>query len=221
MKKRILAVGDSFTAGEELEKFFEAWPYVLAGLIDADVYNLGQQGCSNSSIVRRTLLEITRDPDKSYDMAFIGWTSPGRIEWHDHGSEYTIWPGMPHSRNFIEYTPWRFEHLTYISKYHNVNYLYKQYLINVISLQSYFKTKNIPYIMINLSSNDYYHKTSDPSIGLADQIDKNNFLGWGTFGMIELTADYPKGPGHHPLTEGHRIIAEKIYEHTRYLGWLS
>jgi hypothetical protein len=224
MKKRILAVGDSWTFGDELEKFYDAWPYVLANLIDADVYNMGQSGCSNTSILRRTLVEIPRDPSNPYDMVFIGWTSPGRTEWKDEiGREYALWPGYSLSAGLFKDHPWRQDYLNYINRYHNVEYLYQQYLVNVISLQSYFKEKNIPYVMINvMSNNDYYQKTSLPnSSEFADQIDKDNFLGWNTFGMKDLTDSCPKGPGGHPLTKGHQAIAAKIYEHIRHLGWLS
>jgi hypothetical protein len=223
MKKNILAVGDSWTFGEELEQFYEAWPYVLANLIDADVFNMGEPGCSNTSILRRTMIEIPRVPNRSYDMVFIGWTSPGRIEWKDEiGSEYSLWPGYSFTKETFKTKPWRLNHLNHINRYHNVDYLFKQYLVNVISLQSYFKARNIPYVMINMTNNDYYQQTSLPnSLNLADQIDKDNFLGWDTFGMMELVDGCPKGPGHHPLTEGHQKIAEKIYEHIRHLGWIS
>jgi hypothetical protein len=38
--------------------------------------------------------------------------------------------------------------------------------------------------------------------------------------MMEWTYGSPQGPMGHFLEEGHAIVADKIYEHIRHLGWL-
>jgi hypothetical protein len=38
--------------------------------------------------------------------------------------------------------------------------------------------------------------------------------------MMDWTYNTPKGPGGHFLEEGHAIVADKIYEHIRSLGWI-
>lgn len=223
MKKRLLAVGDSFTYGDELDNVYDAWPYKLAKLIDYDAVNLGQSGCSNTSILRRTIVEIAGAANDKYDLVAIGWTSAGRVEWKDDiGTEYDLWPGYSGRGKFFHDHPWRNDWLDYINKYHNSEYLYQQYLVNVISLQSYLKANNIPYVMLNIVNNEYYRISSLPGLGyLAKEIDKTNFLGWDNYGMAEIAAACPKGPGGHPLELGHERIAEHINEHIRNLGWLS
>ena len=47
MIKNILAVGDSFTYGEELDNIENAYPYYLAKGLKADVVNLGQPSGGN------------------------------------------------------------------------------------------------------------------------------------------------------------------------------
>jgi len=213
MKKRLLTVGDSFTYGDELDDIYAAWPYRLASLLDYQVVNLGQSGCSNTSILRRTISEVVNTPE-SYDLVVIGWTSPGRIEWKDHvGVAYDIWPGFQVRGDFFEMHPWREELVTYLNKYHNVEYLFEQYVINVLSLQSYLKANNISYVMLDITGKDYYKKSSPPDTQLIQQIDKNNFIGWGWdgVGMTEMAKGCPRGPKGHPLAEGHQKIANQIY----------
>lgn len=210
MKKKLLTAGDSFTYGDELSDRYQAWPYRLADLLDYEVHNIGQSGCSNFSILRRTLEELATD---HYDLVVVGWTSPGRIEWKDDiGDAYNIWPGYPPDTKFFEDHPWRVDYLNFISQHHNSAYLYQQYLIQVIALQSYCKSKNIEYRMMNIRQKDYYRNVGrDLNEQLSAQIDTNKFIGWEEFGMAELTKDLPRGPGNHPLEKGHERIANEIY----------
>ncbi len=210
MKKKLLAVGDSFTYGDELSDRYQAWPYRLADLLGYEVYNMGQSGCSNASILRRTLEEIAVN---HYDLLIVGWTSPGRIEWKDDiGIAYDIWPGYSPNTKFFEDHPWRVDFLNFISQHHNSAYLYQQYLIQVIALQSYCKVNNIDYRMLNIRHNDYYRNVGrDQHEHLSKQIDIDKFIGWEEFGMAELTKNFPQGPGRHPLEKGHERIANEIY----------
>ena len=77
---KIYANGCSFTYGDELTDPYSAWPYRLADRLGWEVHNMGQSGCSNTSIVRRCMEELCAN---HYDLVVIGWTSPGRIEWQD------------------------------------------------------------------------------------------------------------------------------------------
>lgn len=221
--KNLLTVGDSFTYGDELDDIHNAWPYKLANLINYNVVNLGQSGISNTSILRRTIVELAGLANEKYDLVVVGWTSAGRVEWKDDiGVEYDLWPGYAGRSKFLHDHPWRNDWLNYINKYHNSEYLYQQYLVNVISLQSYLKANNIPYVMLNIVNNEYYRSSSLKELGyLANEIDKNNFPGWDNYGMAEMAGSCPKGPGGHPLELGHQRIAEKINEYIRNLGWLS
>lgn len=210
MKKQLLTVGDSFTYGDELTDVYQAWPYRLADLLNYEVYNMGQSGCSNASILRRTLEELAIN---QYDLIVIGWTSPGRIEWKDDiGIAYDLWPGYPATTQFFKDHPWRVDFLNYISQHHNSAYLYEQYLIQVISLQSYCKTNNINYRMIDIKHNDYYRRVgAEMYQQLSSQIDAEMFVGWGEFGMVELAKGCEFGPRGHPLDKGHERIANELH----------
>ena len=57
---------------------------------------------------------------------------------------------------------------------------------------------------------------------LIEEIDLNLFVGNTlTESTVDWTYGTLKGPGGHPLEKGHQIIANKIYEHIRHLGWIS
>lgn len=210
MKKQLLTVGDSFTHGDELADRYSAWPYKLADLLGYEVHNMGQSGCSNTSIVRRTLEELSIS---HYDLVIIGWTSAGRIEWKDDiGIAYDMWPGTTATGKFFKDHPWRADLLNYINRHHKPEYLYQQYLIQVLLLQSYFKANNIEYRMIDVRHKDYYRAVGkEMHDKLEQQINTDKFVGWDKYGMDELTAGLPRGPGGHPLEQGHERIANELY----------
>jgi hypothetical protein len=210
MKKQLLAVGDSFTYGDELQDPYQAWPYQLADLLDYDAHNLGLSGASNTSILRRTLEALAVD---NYDLVVIGWTSPGRIEWKDDiGIPYNLWPGYADTAGFFTHLPWRVDLLNYISRHHNPAYLYRLYLTYVISVQSYCKANNIEYRMMDVSYNNYYRKVgSEQDDKLEAKIDTEKFVGWGSHGMAEIIKGCPVGPRLHPLEKGHKKIANELH----------
>lgn len=212
MTKQLLTVGDSFTYGDELADPYQAWPYKLANRIGYEVHNMGLSGCSNASILRRTLEELAQG---HYDLVVVGWTIPGRIEWKDGvGIAYNVWPGYSLGSKLIQEHPWRQQLVDFISEHHSPEFLYQNYLIQVLSLQSYCQQRGIDLLMLDVEHRNYYravgHEQHDK---LEQQINTEKFVGWGKFGMRELTRDLPRGPGNHPLEKGHERIANEIAKH--------
>ena len=211
MKKKLLAVGDSFTWGDELEDRSQAWPSLVAGLLDYEVNNMGLNGASNTSILRITLEELAIN---HYDQVVIGWSSPGRTEWKDPGGKpYNVWPGLIPAPGVWATEPWRRNLIEYINRHHDSGYLYQMYLTYVISLQSYLQVHNINYRMIDVASTNYYRTAGGKQHDkLEAMIDTKYFIGWKNFGMYELAYDCPRGPGRHPLEQGHIKIATAIHQ---------
>jgi hypothetical protein len=151
----------------------------------------------------------------NYDLIIIAWSHFARTELADENGFYDIWPGcstLPHK----EFSSWRSEVINYYSKHHNDQYLYNQYLINIILIQQYLKFNNKKYIMLDTFGNNNYRKNNT----VVDQIDPTYYIGWPTTTMMEWTHGCPKGPGDHFLEQGHEVVADKIYEHIRHLGRL-
>ena len=213
---KILAIGDSFTYGEELPDLELAWPCVLAKQLNSTVTNLGQPASGNTRMVRTAI-----EHSINYDLVIIAWSRYTRIETSDELGTYDLWPGcssLPHRKSM----PYREELIRYITLHHNDEYLYKQYLVNIVLLQAFFKNNGIKYLMLDSFGNNngtVHFRNNCPE--LVRQIDSSYYLGWPTESMMEWTYGSPKGPGGDFLEEGHLKVANKLYEYIRHLNRIS
>ena len=207
---KLLAVGDSFTYGDELSNLTNAWPYLLGSMIDYEVTNLGIPSGGNTQMIRK-VIENCND----YDLIVVAWTHFARIEFSDNNGTYDIWPGC-YSKLFVNKLEYRKQLIEYLTHYHNDQYLYKQYLLNIILLQHFLKQNNKRYIMLDAFSNNRY-RNLDSTL----TVDSTNYLGWPNESMMEWTYGCTRGPNGHFLEDGHKRIADKINEHIRNLSWVS
>lgn len=216
---KLITIGDSFTYGEELENRHDAWPQVLANKLGYEVINLGTPAASNDKILRKAVDYLITD---SADLIVIGWSNIGRSEYADEFGYYDVWPGYQGNLFKRDECEWRNELVDYVSRYHNSESMHLKFVQQVLLLQSYLKQKQIKYVMCNIVQNEYYKKkTFDGHLAYHAQVDKETFLGYNESGMLEWTYGVTKGPGGHFLEQGHQIVADRIYEHIRHLGWVS
>lgn len=208
---RVLTVGDSFTYGEELSDLNNAWPFLLGNRLGYEVTNLAKPGSGNTRMVR-TVVEQAAD----YDLIIVAWSHYARIEFADEYGIYDTWPGH-RGRMFVGDLSFRTELMDYINHYHSDDYLYKQYLLNIILLQSYTQRINKKLIVLDSFGNAIKRTLYNL---LTSQIDTQYFVGWPNESMMNWTYPTPHGPGGHFLEEGHAKVADKIYEHIRSLGWI-
>ena len=220
---KIVTAGDSFTYGEELADLNSAWPFVLAKLCgDATCVNLGKPAASNDKIIRLLMSHLMATDQVMPDLVVIGWTSAARIEWADDYGTYDVWPGYGGNLFTRDSATWRRDLVDYISKFHSSAYIHQRFLQQVILMQSFLESKGIRYVMLNTIQNEYYKKSFFPEQPwYFEHVNKTNFLGFDKEGMAEWTHEVKKGPHHHFLEEGHQIVAKKVYEHIRDLGWVS
>lgn len=212
----ILAVGDSFTYGEELADVNTAYPFLLGKQLNATVTNLGKPGSGNRSMIRNVVEYVASK--KPVDLVVVGWSSPGRLEFADEAGVFDIWPGM----QVMNYSTnaWRLDLIEYIAKHHNSEEIYKSYILDAILLQNFLKQHNIKYIMLQSIINEYYHRTHHAQTAmLINELDVDNFVGWPRSSMYEWTKKCPKGAGGHFLEDGHSIVANKLHEHIVNKGW--
>ena len=212
---RVLTVGDSFTYGDELTDVKQAWPYVLQTKLSCELTNLGQPGVGNTSMVR-TVIEQTAD----YDLIIVAWSHFARIEFADEHGIFDTWPGH-RGVLFTGNVEYRTKLLSYITHHYSDEYLYKQYLLNMILLQSYVQQRGKKLLMLDAYGNNILLRWSADYKDIRDQITTHYFLGWPRQTMSEWTYSTAHGPNGHFLEEGHAIVADKIYEHIRNLGWVS
>ena len=213
---KLLTVGDSFTYGEELSDLASAWPQQLADKIGFELINWARRSSGNTRMVRNVIMNA-----KYFDLIIIAWSHFARIEFADEIGSYDIWPGCCSSQH-DQSAPWREQAIDYITKYHNDTYLYRKYLIDIVLLQTFLKANNKNYIMIDAFGNNHVrNKFKEKNQDLLDQIDTSKYLGWPDESMMEWTFGTPQGPRGHFLEDGHKIVADKIYEYIRHLGWIS
>jgi len=209
---KLLTVGDSFTWGEELTDKMSAWPYLLANKLGYEVTNLARPGSGNSRMVRNCIEQVN-----NYDMVIIAWSHFARWEWADQTGIYDVWPGcspLPHEA----VAPWRKYLIDHVNWNHDDRYLYRQYLINIILLQTYLKANDKRYLMVDAFGNHQHEERTNPkNIDLIEQIDRDYFLGWPDQSLMEWTNGTKQGPGRHFLEDGHSKVAELIYNYMEEL----
>lgn len=211
---KLLTIGDSFTYGDELTDIKRAWPYILQTNLSCELTNLGKSSTGNTSMIRN-VIENAAD----YDLIIVAWSHFARIEFADECGIYDTWPGH-RGVMFTGQLAFRTDVLDYITRHHNDEYLYKQYLLNIILLQTYASKHNKKLLMLNTTIGQLTLHNRISLLPIIGQIDTQYFIGWPDSTMMEWTYGTPKGSNGHFLEEGHAIVADKIYEHIRSLGWI-
>lgn len=214
----IHAIGDSFTYGDELPNQDAAWPSLLSKKLNKSVKNLGKSASGNTRMVKRAIDAVL---DKS-EMIVIGWSDCNRQEFADNIGIYDIWAGR-NSRAFqLEDPTHRIAQIKYMTAYDTPEYYYADWLRKIILIQSLCKLHAIPCIMFIACgahvSHRAYHKNFKNLLTL---VDTNVFVDDMFTSVAEWVYRTPHGPNGHPLEQGHEIIANKIYEHIRNIGWVS
>jgi hypothetical protein len=206
----IYCIGDSFTYGEELDDCeHDAWPAVLGRLLNIPVTNLGKPATGNYRIVKRTIDAVFDNAS----MIVIGWSDPARQEFGDDISITDLWAGRNYAR-MQSCNDHRMNLIKYMTAYDVPEYYYAKWLRQIILVQSFCRANNVPCIMFSAcnaeSWNLHYIKNHEH---LAKHVDATQYIDWPNSGSSAWTFGTPHGPGGHFLEEGHRLIAEKIYEH--------
>jgi hypothetical protein len=233
---RIYACGCSFTYGDELSSpATSAWPVVLANKLNAAVTNDGVCGGTNARTVYRTISH-TKD---NYDLYLIAWTTYSRFTFYksDSNFETNFNPQLIHELYSKEsfFKDWG---TTLYKHWYNELYAFKQWLQQIIQLQSVLADKN--YLMINTMSNNLSNWTvtkdeftssvkhlinfdimNDKQIFdeykeiqyYISLIDFSKFYMWNEFYIAQLNLIFPIGPQGHMLEQGHNHLAELLHNY--------
>jgi hypothetical protein len=212
---KILTIGDSFTYGDELVDRAMSWPAILANKISCEITNMGMSSAGNT-YMQRTVVQHAAE----YDLVIVAWSHFARMELADANGVFDIWPGCS-SKPHNLYNSHRDHAIKYITTYYSDEYFYQQYLINIVLTQTYLKQLGKKYLMLDAFGNNVRLRWNEQYADIRSQIDTEYFLGWSGLTMMEWTHGAPKGPGGHFLDQGHEIVAEKINEHIRRIGWVS
>lgn len=221
--KTLVALGDSWTYGSELEDRTHAWPYKLAELIGCNqVVNLGQE----SSSIYQLLLQVA-------DFEKLGITDPIFVVGITDEARYMFWDKQ--NQTWFKHTG-----VNEIAKIDGMGRFIREfvtvadtsayrdfYLGTVLTwLQHYFKSHEYPYIM-------FKQFNSLPTLWCDSMLDRNNIHNRGVSILADLTrlpaSDFdPTGEPYdwdqamkdnqyftnkiaHPCDRGHNRIAEILY----------
>jgi len=124
-------------------KFYDSklWPKELGRKLGIETWNAGRLGSSNDNIVRTTIssIDYLESIGKKDLFVVIGLTSMLRYEtWNQNEKKQFIWEDKRISKN-----EW-LEENERLGKS-----LIHRACLNIINLQSFLKTKNIPYLIFN------------------------------------------------------------------------
>ena len=197
----ILCIGDSFTYGEELsDPLRQAWPNLLADTYyGVDVLNLGKPGASNDWIFTTA---IERTAWERYDIVIVQWTDPGRMDLSISGNDIQ---GVNSSTQRLNKTDKKWLD-KYYKEFYDDEYAWRRTITQIIALQNYFKSTKQPYVMTSM--NTIIEKRS-MFYTVSGAIDTETFLE----PLTQMTYKCNKGPGGHPLEEGHQAIARRMEKH--------
>jgi hypothetical protein len=224
----ILATGCSHTYGDDLSNKLDAWPFLLADMMNSAVINLAMSGNSNTMITDQILSHTSKS---NYDLVVIAWTYSDRETFwttsDNHPVNFNI--QLLHSLYGNHYYFKDFGKLLYGYWMHELRSL-KHWLQQILMIQSWMKARDQHYVMLNSSynrlqkflSNDwmdfsFFHKMNDSQIEesrqeitrYVDLIDQSCY-----YGLIDYAIDdqnFETGPTGHYLKQGHQDTAERIY----------
>lgn len=201
-------------------------------------------GSSNANILERTIMSIEKllasGVKNTEIFAIISWTDFDRsyvpLDWDRC---VNIAPHFPKNSG----APWSFNSM--VASYHkiissNLHFLFKQYLLDVIHLQNFFKAKSIKCLFIqgvanhiisefgkddaNRLQNDETIRSLFSIVDMEQWFTNNNTYSVDCFSTSHRSISfsefngmhkYKVGKMLHPLEDGHREWAIKLEEHIR------
>ena len=238
-RKKLIAIGCSFTEhylnnpmSPDFDHNFPRWPQHLADKLDMECVNLGRCGAGNQQISSKLIDTVLSE--KNIGLVVLMWSewirqdfqdpANGWYSFHPHrdNSETEKYPIDSKSRNSI---------LQYNNTYDVTMKSLRHFLIAQMLL------KDIPYLMIQGTkvmlktdkrvSPRFQTSPSATMINskIFDEIDEKKFIGWpilkqiGGYTVIDILDKVDperkqlriSDEDSHPNAEGHKIIAQEIY----------
>jgi hypothetical protein len=234
-RKKLIAIGCSFTEhylnnpmSPDFDHNFPRWPQHLADKLDMECVNLGRCGAGNQQISSKLIDTVLSE--KNIGLVVLMWSewirqdfqdpANGWYSFHPHrdNSETEKYPIDSKSRNSI---------LQYNNTYDVTMKSLRHFLIAQMLL------KDIPYLMIQgpvpVSDIGEHWKKALPApminSKIFDEINPDQFIGWpilkqiGGYTVIDILDKVDperkqlriSDEDSHPNAEGHKIIAQEIY----------
>jgi len=230
--------GCSHTIGNDLADRRQAWPFAVAKAQNAVCYNHAISGNSNDHMLYETVKNL-----HNYDKFYVAWSYHSRCTRYRSDNNHPVVMNVQHQNGTYGRTK---EYQQYCKLYYKFWYnqlqSLKQWLQQILMLQSLFKAEDKQYKMIFITDNnleyalssrqnfqDYvkllesFDCTPDETFDkdfaelqmYTDMFDTSQFIGWKVpdIKVETLSKQCPVGPTGHLLHQGHEKIAEYIIKH--------
>jgi len=170
-----------------------AWPELIPG-----TYNIAEPGASNDYILRTTADYVVKAKHKP-EYVIVAWTTPDRIEISGKHLTPTSWAKYGLGIVDAVFADW------------NSDWAQRKFLTQVELLNSFLTMHDVPHLFVSTFGIQTWAQGVAPA----------PWLGWPNQGLVEWMGDCDKGPGGHPLADGHQRIANRIHTEILKLGWVN
>ena len=233
-RKKLIAIGCSFTAHVqrdinkkkaypfEKEYPFDVWPMHLANKLDMECINLGKRGQGNEYILAKLIDTILAEKKEDIGLVVLMWSGWPRVDFQDINGK---WITLTLANVILMQNPDKYFDFWGIDnyEYHMTMKVLRHFLMAQRLLE------DIPYLMIQ-----GVHDVERPCQLVIEtfinskifyEIDEDKFIGWPIMWEIGgytinniLNKLDPEGKhlrisdeDRHPNAEGHKIMAQEIY----------
>lgn len=212
MIEKVVGYGCSFMQGDGVDSGLD-WASVLAKKLNVPVRNRGQNGGSNRLSMNYLFEDLSKN-DFSKTLVLFSWTGIQRTTfWSDH-PDYKKWisilPGYTSGDKITDNINLAY----YADLYTDYDALHTSYM-QKLSVQSFLKSKNVPYLFVNAFKEDFILYNDDTMQDFVNQIDMKNFL----FGInnsiyekVCLDLKMVVEDNFHPSVDGHAFLANEAYD---------
>lgn len=187
---RLVAFGCSCTYGEELDNLNDAWPNVLANLLNIDVINEGKPGSSNLEILYKILnFDFQKD-----DVVVVMWTYYSReYLFKTPTHQYSIGPWCQDINDLTAWTSLHTDHDLIMRSFINIHHA-NSYL-SLLNLKNYHTT-------VGIRREQTFNSGSLPP----------NFFKFKLHSVEKIFARGGKLKRGHPDKLTHSLMAREIYD---------
>lgn len=190
-----------------------AWPTILSKFLNMKIINDSDGGSSNNRIFRTTMdwtCNYLKEGKKAQDLfVAISWSLSSRSEYRTNGQ----WVKFLSSVTPV-YEPDLSIYNFHIEYFLDEDYDSMRTLQYILLLQSWLKTNRIPYLFCNGLLNAYNEKNKSIK-NMLFHIDRKRYFKVDDYQdcMHYECEKFGRGPGGHPLEEGHRHWASLLYNY--------
>lgn len=212
MIENVVGYGCSFMQGDSVDPEL-TWAAVLAKKLNVPLRNRGQNAGSNKLAMIYLFEDICKH-DYTNTLVLFSWTGIQRTTFWCEEKQYKKWvpvlPGHTSPDKLIA----NINSAYYAELYTDYEALHTSYL-QKLSVQSFLKSKNIPYLFVNAFKEDFILYDDATMQSFEKNLDTTNFLFGCTNSIYQnvcLELGMVAEDNFHPNVQGHDYVADMAHK---------